>query len=239
MKKLLIVTLIICVLFALNGCAGVPETESIYNGNHENGEHEQGAEDNEYSEQEDEQARYEEHEEEIRRQYPFATGFEKDGFRQYLNRRSVGITTDWFTTWSEGARYDVKHTIMIPKGYVFSSNMIRDADGKRIAQIFPVIRLQENQSMPTKFADIEWCDYTQARLYDAELFSLDGIDVFLWRAAIDWDCEGGGWNYVHKFLMTIGEYVFQVSFDSDEKLPDQDTIDLWLRIVTSIEIVDD
>ena len=182
----------------------------------------------------------------------YETGIVKDGYKQYMSTLYLTATENWAQGISKsGLLGAISYTTMIPEEYeLFGGSICEDEEGYisgegTIGILWPVIELQENQTMPTSIddmgprgeyvytenGDLEYIEPIMI-LYDSKLVSVGGKEIFLvYEGAPERQ------NSVQHVYMTMDKYVFSGTFFSKVKYPEPETMDMYLKIISSIEIV--
>ena len=176
---------------------------------------------------------------------PFATGVEKDGYKEYLLTRTVGETENWIDFTHIDATDIIKYTILLPSEYDFVGATVFSVAGQKVGELSFVVKLKEGQEMPVTLEGFGiqlglydygnwWADY-----YNGELLSTAEGHVFLARQIVE-PYGGDGsikvW-YPHTFYTEKGGYVIAINFYPLVEYPEEEVIEEYLKIVTSIEIV--
>ena len=180
---------------------------------------------------------------------PFATGFEKDGYKEYLFSSSVISETENWIHYSNYCGTDTfKYTIMLPSEFGFMGMTVFSVGGQKVGELSLVTRLKEGQEMPTtlegfnknlglhEYGNNDWW----ANYYDWELIPTAEGRVFLDQQIIE-PYGGDGsikvW-YPHTYYIEKEGYVISICFYPLDKYPEEEVMDEYLKIVTSIEIIE-
>ena len=164
---------------------------------------------------------------------------QKENGRQYT--RTVGIyeTQDWSNYFSLPGSEQISYTFILPDDYILSSSVVY-IDNVKVGEFGPPVRLKEDQRMPESLDDIcrDMDDDRNGRYYDSEMIIREGVRIFLSRSIVYPDGPGDidVW-YPHTFYTQIDDIIFYVSFYPLVKYPDPELFDVYLNVVSSIEIV--
>ena len=176
---------------------------------------------------------------------PSSTGVEKDGYKEFLYTRVVIETENWIDFTPINSKDTIKHTIMLPDEYDFMGPTVFFNAGQKVSELSFVVRLKEGQRMPETLEGFglklgphdQGC--IRASYYDEELLSAAGVSVFLAREIVE---PFGGdesiqvW-YPHTFYVENSGFVFAITFYPLVEYPEEDVMDAYMKIATSIELV--
>ena len=176
---------------------------------------------------------------------PYATGVERDGYKEYLFTKVVNETEDWTDFTALNATYSIEYTIMLPIDYDFMGPTVLSVAGQKVSELSFVVRLKEGQRMPEtlegfskKQGSYDYGDWG-TNYYDGELLPTAKGRVFLARQIVE--PHGGDGSikiwYPHTFYIETSGYVIAIIFYPLVEYPGLEVIDEYMEIVTSIEIV--